>query len=175
MAGTALDFTLPDLDGTPVALTTYAGKVLLIVNVASKCGFTPQYAALEALYQKYRDRGLTVLGFPANNFLWQEPGDNAEIRQFCALRYHVTFPMFAKISVRGRDIAPLYDWLTRQDTAPEGPGKITWNFNKFLVDRRGRAVFRFGSRTVPDAPELVAALEKLLAEQGPPPAIGRTA
>jgi len=164
MAGTALDFTLPDLDGTPVALTAYAGKVLLIVNVASKCGFTPQYAELEALYRSYRDRGLVVLGFPANNFLWQEPGGNAEIKQFCTLRYNVSFPMFAKISVRGDDIAPLYDWLTRQNTAPEGPGKITWNFNKFLVDRQGRAVFRFGSRTTPAAPEVVAAIEKLLAD-----------
>lgn len=166
MAGTALDFTLPDIDGTPVALTAYTGKVLLIVNVASKCGFTPQYAELEALYRKYQGRGLVVLGFPANNFLWQEPGDNAEIKQFCTLRYNVTFPIFAKVSVKGGDITPLYEYLTRQNTTPEGPGKITWNFNKFLVDRQGRVVYRFGSRATPAAPEVVAAIEKLLAEEG---------
>lgn len=168
MADTALDFTLPDIDGTPVTLAAYAGKVLLIVNVASKCGFTPQYAELEALYQKYRDRGLVVLGFPANNFLWQEPGDNAAIKQFCTLRYHVSFPMFAKVSVKGSDLTPLYEYLTRQDTTPEGPGKITWNFNKFLVNRQGRVVYRFGSRTTPAAPEMAAAIETLLAESPNP-------
>jgi len=165
MAGTALDFTLPNIDGTPVTLTAYAGKVLLIVNVASKCGFTPQYTELEALYRKYQGRGLVVLGFPANNFLWQEPGDNAEIKQFCTLRYNVTFPMFAKVSVKGKDITPLYDFLTRQNTTPEGPGKITWNFNKFLVDRHGQVLHRFGSRTPPAAPEMVTAIEQLLADQ----------
>ncbi|MEI8078056.1 MAG: glutathione peroxidase [bacterium] len=164
MTGTALDFTLPDLNGAPVALTAYTGKVLLIVNVASKCGFTPQYTELEALYRQYQGQGLVVLGFPANNFLWQEPGDNAAIKQFCTLRYHVTFPVFAKVSVKGKDITPLYEYLTRQDTTPEGPGKITWNFNKFLVDRHGQARYRFGTRTTPAAPEVVAALEPLLAE-----------
>jgi glutathione peroxidase len=167
MAQSFYDFTLNDIDGKPVSLGTYEGKVLLAVNVASKCGFTKQYAGLEELYKTYRDSGLVILGFPANNFMSQEPGTDAEIKQFCTLNYNVTFPMFSKISVKGKDQAPLYAWLTSQETGPEGPGGITWNFNKYLVNRRGEAVYRFGSKTEPGSEELVGAVKKLLAEPVP--------
>lgn len=163
----ALAFTMNDIDGKPVDLKTYAGKVVLMVNVASKCGFTPQYAGLEKLYQTYKDRGLVILGFPANNFLFQEPGTNAEIKQFCSLKYNVTFPMFAKISVRGKDIAPLYQYLTAQPAKPEGAGNISWNFNKFLLDRTGKVAYRFGSRATPDDPALIKAVEELLGAAAP--------
>ena len=165
MAGNALDYTLTDIDGAAVDLKQYAGKVVMIVNVASRCGFTPQYAELEQLYLKYKDQGFVVLGFPANNFLWQEPGSNAEIKQFCTLKYAVTFPMFAKISVKGDDIAPLYKFLTEQEAQPEGKGNISWNFNKFLLDRKGNTACRFGSRTKPADAKVAATIEKLLAEK----------
>jgi glutathione peroxidase len=129
----------------------------LVVNVASKCGFTPQYEGLEALYRKYKERGLVVLGFPSNDFLWQEPGTNEEISEFCVRRYGVTFPMFAKISVRGRKQHPLYAHLTSKK------GRVTWNFNKFLVDAEGQVIRRFGARIKPDAAELVEAIESALA------------
>jgi glutathione peroxidase len=161
------DFTMDDIEGKPVPLKTFAGKAALVVNVASKCGFTPQYSGLEQLYQKYKDRGLVVLGFPANNFFFQEPGTNDEIRQFCSLKYNVTFPMFAKISVKGKNQAPLYRWLTRQPSAPEGPGGISWNFNKFLLTRNGQVAYRFGSKTEPLSKEIIAAAEGLLAEPNP--------
>jgi glutathione peroxidase len=161
--GGALAFTMADIDGQAVDLATYQGKVVMIVNVASKCGFTPQYAGLQKLYETYQDRGFVILGFPANDFMWQEPGTDAEIKRFCTLKYNVTFPMFAKISVRGKGIHPLYQFLTAQPTAPEGPGKISWNFNKFLLDRDGKAVHRFGSRTDPLDPKVTAAVEALLA------------
>ncbi len=151
-----------DIDGNEVALSTYKGKVLLIVNVASKCGFTKQYAGLQKLYETYKDKGLVVLGFPANNFFRQEPGSNAEIKQFCTTKFNVSFPMFAKISVRGKDIAPLYAFLTSQETQPVKQGKISWNFNKFLVDRTGNVVHRFGSRTTPEDKKLITAAEALL-------------
>ncbi len=163
----ALAFTLNDIDGNSLELKTFAGKVVLVVNVASKCGFTSQYAGLEKLYETYKDRGLVVLGFPANNFLFQEPGDNAKIKQFCTLKYNVTFPMFAKISVRGSNIAPIYKFLTAQPSAPEGPGNISWNFNKFLLDRTGKVAYRFGSRATPEDPALVKAVEQLLAQPAP--------
>jgi len=156
------DFTMRDIDGKDVSLADFKGKVLLIVNVASKCGFTPQYAGLEKLYKTYADRGLVVLGFPANNFLGQEPGTEADIKQFCTLTYGVTFPMFSKISVKGEDIHPLYKFLTSKETNPEFGGAISWNFNKFLIGRDGRIVGRFGSRTKPDDQELIAAVEKAL-------------
>jgi glutathione peroxidase len=143
-------------------LAQFEGQVVLIVNVASRCGFTPQYAALEALYQKFKDRGFVVLGFPANNFLWQEPGTNAEIESFCTLNYHVTFPMFAKLSVKGSDKAPLYRFLTDKQVNPSTGGGIRWNFTKFLVGRNGKVIARFGSSVPPDAPELLAAIEKSL-------------
>ena len=160
--GGIYDFTVQDIDGRDVSLEDYRGKVLLIVNVASKCGFTPQYQGLEALYEKYKERGLVILGFPANNFMWEEPGTNEEIKSFCTLTYGVSFPMFAKISVRGRDIHPLYDHLTSKKTNPRSGGRIKWNFNKFLVDRSGEIVARFDSRVVPEDPRIVTAVEEAL-------------
>ena len=158
-------FVMKNIDGQDVPLEQYKGKALLIVNVASKCGFTPQYQGLQALYEKYKDRGFLVLGFPANNFLWQEPGSNEDIKQFCSLKYNVTFPMFAKISVRGKDQHPLYQYLTDKKTNPEFGGKISWNFNKFLIDRQGKIAARFDSRTAPEAPEVAKAIEKALKDQ----------
>ncbi|WP_425485740.1 glutathione peroxidase [Limisphaera ngatamarikiensis] len=152
---------LVDIDGRETTLGAYRGKVLLIVNVASKCGFTPQYAGLEELYRKYKDRGLVVLGFPCNQFGNQEPGSNEEIKAFCTSRYEVSFPMFAKIEVNGPGRHPLYQWLA----GPESPfaGDIKWNFTKFLVGRDGRILRRFESRVRPDSPELVQAVEEALA------------
>ncbi len=157
------DFAVQRIDGTATKLAAYQGQVLLIVNVASRCGFTGQYAGLQKLYDTYKDRGLVVLGFPANNFLGQEPGTNAEIAQFCSAKYHVTFPMFEKIAVAGRDMHPLYKYLTDKKTDPDFSGKITWNFNKFLIGRDGRIVARFGSRTEPEHKDVAAAIEKALA------------
>ena len=163
-----IDLTVKALDGSDVPLSEYDGQVRLIVNVASKCGNTPQYEALEALYEQYKDKGFTILGFPANNFGGQEPGTDAEIAEFCSLTYGVQFPMFSKISVKGRGMAPLYKWLNAQKTSPEGPGSISWNFNKFLVNRSGQAVYRYASKIEPLADELVRAVETLLSEQAPP-------
>ena len=156
------DFTMKDIAGQDVSLADYKGKVLLVVNVASKCGFTKQYAGLEKLYQAYSDKGLVVLGFPANNFMGQEPGTEAEIKSFCTLNYGVTFPMFAKISVKGKDIHPLYAFLTDEALHPDAGGAITWNFNKFLIGRDGAVLAHYGSRTAPDDPELAAAIEAAL-------------
>lgn len=158
------DFTMKDIDGKDVSLATFKGKVVMIVNVASKCGFTGQYAGLQALYEKHRDKGLVILGFPANDFLWQEPGTEGEIKQFCTLEFGVTFPLFAKIHVKGSDQHPLYAYLTDKQANPDFSGKITWNFNKFLVGRDGRIVARFGSRTKPESKDVAAAVEKALAE-----------
>ena len=155
------NFTLPSIDGEPTSLSSYKGKVILLVNVASRCGFTPQYSALESLYEKYKDQGFVILGFPANNFGAQEPGTNAEIKSFCTLKYNVTFPMFAKVSVKGADTTPLYQYLTQQAN-PTVVGDIKWNFTKFLVDRHGKVVARFESPVKPDSPEVVEAIEKLL-------------
>jgi len=157
------DFVVQRIDGVPTPLAAYKGQVLLIVNVASRCGFTGQYDGLQKVYDNYKDRGLVVLGFPANDFLGQEPGSNAEIAQFCSLKYHVTFPMFEKIVVTGRDMHPLYKYLTDKQTNPEFSGRITWNFNKFLIGRDGRIVARFGSRTAPEHKDVNAAIEKALA------------
>jgi len=156
------EFTMNSIDGQPVPLAQFTGKVMLIVNVASRCGYTPQYAGLEALYRKYKDKGLVILGFPANNFLWQEPGSNQQIETFCTTKYHVTFPMFSKISVKGKDKAPLYVFLTDKKSHPSTGGEIGWNFTKFLADRNGRVVARFSSSVAPDSPELVAAVEAAL-------------
>jgi len=158
-AASVYEFTLNSIDGAPAPLTAYKGKVLLLVNVASKCGFTPQYKALEAVYQKYQDKGLVIAGFPANNFGAQEPGTNEEIKTFCTRTYSVTFPMYAKISVRGADIAPLYEFLTKSTG-----GDIKWNFTKFLIGKDGRIVVRFEPAVKPDSPEVTAAIEKALAE-----------
>lgn len=160
----ALNFVLNSNDGKPVNLGRYAGKVLLLVNVASRCGNTPQYAALESLYVKYKEKGFEVLAFPANQFGGQEPGTDVEIRQFCTDTYHVTFPLFAKIVVKGDGQAPLYKYLTGRATDPRFGGDIEWNFAKFLVNRKGEIVGRFAARTSPATPEVVAAIEKELAE-----------
>jgi glutathione peroxidase len=156
------DFTLSSIDGKAVPLSEYKGKVVLLVNVASQCGFTPQYAGLEALYRKYKDRGLVILGFPANNFGSQEPGTNEEIKQFCSRKYDVTFPMYAKISVKGDDQAPLYQFLTDTGTHPNTGGEIKWNFTKFLAGRDGKILARFEPKVTPDSPEVIAAIEKAL-------------
>jgi glutathione peroxidase len=161
-ASSALDFTLNSIDGQPAPLAQYKGKVVMIVNVASLCGFTPQYAGLEALYEKYKDKGFVILGFPANNFGSQEPGTNEEIKTFCSRKYNVSFPMYAKISVKGSDKAPLYQFLTDKQTNPASGGEIQWNFTKFLVGRDGRIAQRFESNVEPQSPEVVAAIEKAL-------------
>lgn len=154
-------FTLNSIDGKPTPLADYKGKVVLIVNVASQCGYTPQYSALESIYEKYKDRGFVILGFPANNFGAQEPGTNEEIKTFCTRKYNVTFPMYAKISVKGADKAPLYTYLTEQ-TGPSISGEIKWNFTKFLVDRNGNVVQRFEPAVTPDSKEITGGIEKLL-------------
>jgi glutathione peroxidase len=156
------DFEMKDIDGHPVSLKDFKGKVLLLVNVASRCGYTGQYAGLQEIYSKYKDQGFAVLGFPANNFMGQEPGTNEEIKQFCTLKYNVTFPMFSKISVKGEDIHPLYQYLTSDATNPEFAGDISWNFNKFLVDKNGRVVARFKSGDKPGSETVVSAVEKAL-------------
>jgi glutathione peroxidase len=156
-ASSVHEFTLPSIDGAPAPLAAYKGKVVLIVNVASKCGYTPQYTGLEKLYETYKDRGFVILGFPANNFGAQEPGTNEEIKTFCSRNYNVTFPMYSKISVKGDDKAPLYQYLTSTDG-----GEIKWNFTKFLVDGNGKVIQRFESKVTPDSPELVGAVEKAL-------------
>ncbi len=140
------DFTVRTAAGGTQSLGEYRGKTVLLVNTASHCGYTPQYAALESLYRRYRDRGFVVLAFPANNFFHQEPGSDAEIQKFCSLKYDVTFPVFAKLSVRGKDKAPLYVWLTRDSPFP---GEIGWNFNKFVIAPDGRVLARFGAGTDP--------------------------
>jgi glutathione peroxidase len=154
-------FTLKSIDGTPAPIGEYKGKVVLLVNVASQCGYTPQYSALEAVYEKYKGRGFVILGFPANNFGAQEPGTNEEIKTFCTRKYSVTFPMYSKISVKGADQAPLYAYLTKE-TPPGIAGEIKWNFTKFLVDRDGKVVQRFESAVTPDSNEVVSAIEKEL-------------
>jgi len=157
-----LDFTMKSIDGDDVKLDSYIGKVLLLVNVASKCGYTPQYRGLESVYKKYKEQGLVVMGFPANNFFWQEPGTNDEIKTFCTTKYNVTFPMFAKISVKGDKIHPLYKFLTSKQTNPEFAGSISWNFNKFLVDRAGKVVARFSSKDEPESEKVLQAIEQAL-------------
>ena len=154
-------FTLNSIDGKAAPLAEYKGKVVLLVNVASQCGYTPQYSALESIYEKYKDQGFVILGFPANNFGAQEPGTNEEMKTFCTRKYSVTFPMYSKISVKGSDQAPLYSYLTK-DTAAGIKGEIQWNFTKFLVDRDGNVVQRFESAVTPDSKEVTGAIEKQL-------------
>ena len=158
----ALQFQVKDIDGKPVKLADYEGKVVLIVNTASRCGLTPQYTGLEQLYQQYKDKGFVVLGFPCNQFGLQEPGSNDDIKQFCSTEYNVSFPMFSKIEVNGDGADPLYKHLTAKDVKPVGSGKISWNFEKFLIDREGKVVHRFQPRTVPGDGELVKAIESEL-------------
>jgi len=154
-------FTLNSIEGKPAPLADYKGKVVLIVNVSSQCGYTPQYSALEAIYEKYKDQGFVILGFPANNFGAQEPGTNEEIKTFCTRKYSVTFPMYSKISVKGADQAPLYAYLTKE-TGAGIAGEIKWNFTKFLVDRNGKVVRRFEPAVAPDSKEVTGAIEKQL-------------
>lgn len=160
-AGVFSDFSMPNIDGKPTSFKAYKGKVVMVVNVASKCGLTPQYEGLEALYQKYKDMGFIVLGFPANDFNGQEPGTNAEIKQFCTGNYKVTFPMFSKITVVGKEKSPLYSWLIEQSGRAD---EIEWNFAKFLIHRDGKTVERFTPKTKPDDKAIVAAIDKALAQ-----------
>ena len=160
---TVHDFTLNSIDGQPAPLAAYKGKVVLLVNVASKCGFTPQYSALESTYEKYKDRGFVIVGIPANNFGAQEPGSNQEIKTFCSSKYHVTFPMMAKVSVKGDDITPLYQFLTNKSSNPQSGGEIKWNFTKFLIGPDGRVITRFEPEITPDSPQVTSAIEEALA------------
>jgi glutathione peroxidase len=152
---------LKDIDGKPASLKTYSGKALLVVNVASECGYTRQYSGLEALWRKYKDKGLVVLGFPSNDFGGQEPGSNEEIKQFCTSKFDVTFPMFDKVNVKGPEQHPLYTVLTGKD-APF-PGNVKWNFGKFLISRDGKILARYDSKTEPDSAELATAIDAALA------------
>ncbi len=156
------DFTMRSIDGQQVSLKSYSGKVVLLVNVASKCGFTPQYAGLEAVYEKYKDRGLVIVGVPANNFMQQEPGTNEEIKKFCSNKYNVSFPMMSKVSVLGDDETPLYQFLTSKSANPQIGGDIKWNFTKFLFDRNGNPVARFEPAVKPDSAEVTTAIEATL-------------
>ncbi len=158
------DFTMRSIDGQNVSLKSFKGKVVMVVNVASRCGYTPQYAGLEALYEKYKDRGFVIVGVPANNFAQQEPGTNEEIKKFCSTKYNVTFPMMSKVSVKGDDKTPLYQYLTSTTEDPQFGGDIKWNFTKFLVGRDGKLVARFEPAVTPDSPEVKTAIESALGQ-----------
>jgi glutathione peroxidase len=158
------DFTMKDIDGKPVSLSQYKGKVLMIVNVASKCGNTPQYANMEKIYEKYKGQGFEILAFPANEFNKQEPGSNEQIKEFCDSTYHTTFPLFSKIVVKGEGINPLYQYLTKEAN-PAVAGDVEWNFQKYLVSRDGKVVAKIHNRTKPDAPEVVKQIEEELAKK----------
>jgi glutathione peroxidase len=157
------DFTSNSIDGEATPLAKYRGKVMLVVNVASRCGFTPQYTALEKVYEKYKDRDFVIVGFPANNFGGQEPGTNQEIKAFCSTKYNVKFPMMAKVSVKGDDQTPLYRFLTDKGLNPQTGGEIQWNFTKFLIGPDGRPAARFEPNVSPDDPQVTMAIEKQLA------------
>lgn len=159
----ALNFTMKTITGKDADLAQYKGKVVLLVNVASKCGLTDQYEQLEALHEKYAAQGLAVVGVPCNQFGKQEPGSDAEIAEFCSETYKVKFDLLSKVDVNGETACPLYKHLTALETKPQGPGKISWNFEKFLLDREGNVVGRYSPRTAPDAPEVVKAIEESLA------------
>src|SRR5712672_3096922 len=158
-----IDYAVNTIDGQPAPLSAYKGKVLMLVNVASRCGFTPQYTALEAIYEKYKDRGFVIVGIPANNFGAQEPGTDQEIKTFCQSKYSVTFPMMSKVSVKGDDKTPLYQYLTDTIVNPKTGGDIQWNFTKFLVGPEGQIITRFEPKVTPDSPEVTAAIESALA------------
>ena len=156
------EFKMKDIDNNPVDLSQYKGKVLLIVNTASKCGLTPQYADLQATYEKYKDKGLVILGFPANNFMGQEPGTNSTIKSFCSSKFNVTFPMFSKISVKGKDMHPLYQYLTKKSHNGNVDAPVSWNFQKFLIDKNGHVVESISpSKKVSDR-AVIKSIEKLL-------------
>lgn len=165
-AKTVYDFTPKNIMGEASPLSAYRGKVLLIVNTASKCGFTGQYEGLEALYEKYKDQGFVVLGFPSNDFLSQEPGSNKEILDFCKTKYHVSFPMFEKNPVTGEEKQPLFKWLT-EEQGDELNGGVKWNFEKFIIGRDGHLKDRFGSFSTPSGTRVTEAIEKALAEEAP--------
>ena len=160
-ADSIYDIPLKDIDGNATSLTPYKGQVVLVVNVASHCGFTPQYSALEAVYQKYKSQGLVICGFPCNQFGGQEPGTDTEIKQFCTAKYDVTFPMFDKLEVNGDNRHPLYVLLAGKDSP--FPGDIRWNFTKFVIGRDGKIVNRFDSKVKPDSAEVTTAIETALA------------
>ena len=160
-----LDFHVKDIEGKDVDLASYKGKVLLIVNTASQCGLTPQYKDLEAMYEKYKDQGLEILAFPANEFGKQEPGTNEQIKEFCSTKYKVSFPLFSKVVVKGKGIDPLFDFLTSESTNPKFAGVIKWNFNKFLVDRKGEVIARFEPKKDNWSEPVVSAIEKALTEK----------
>lgn len=155
------DYKMKDIDGKEVSLDKYKGKIILVVNVASKCGYTPQYEGLQNLYETYKDDGLVILGFPANNFNGQEPGSNEEIKQFCTLNYGVEFPMFSKVSVKGDDQSELFKFLTQAQN-PDFTGEIKWNFEKFLINKEGELIRRFRSNVEPESDEIVTAVTKAL-------------
>ncbi|HRG90459.1 MAG TPA: glutathione peroxidase [Chitinophagales bacterium] len=161
---TVYDFNVKDIDGNPVSLSKYKGKVLLIVNVASMCGNTPQYKDIQALYTKYSSKGLVVLGFPANNFMGQEPGSDKDIKAFCTREYAVTFPMFSKISVKGKDIAPLYSYLTQKSENGVTDAAVTWNFQKFLVGKDGHVITSVSPKTSVNDAEVIKAIEAALSK-----------
>ncbi len=160
-----LEFTMKDIESKEVPLAKYQGKVLLLVNTASQCGYTPQYKGLEQIYEKYKDQGFEVLAFPANEFGAQEPGTDAQIKRFCSTRYKVSFPLFSKLVVKGKGISPLYEFLTDPATDPKFAGPIPWNFAKFLVNRKGQVIARFQPGVKPESAEITAAIEKALAEK----------
>jgi glutathione peroxidase len=156
------DFVLKDIDGNDIKMGQYRGKVLMVVNTASQCGYTPQYEGLQKIYSKYKDEGFFVLGFPANNFGAQEPGSDEEIKNFCNTRFKVTFQMVSKISVQGSDKHPVYKFLTEKETNPDYSGEIKWNFNKFLIDKTGKVVARFDSGVAPEDSNVIESIEKAL-------------
>lgn len=160
----ALDFEMARIDGEPVHLSQYRGDVVLMVNTASQCGFTPQYAGLQTLHEQYHERGLSILGFPANDFGNQEPGDNEQIHQFCEVNYGVTFDLFAKVSVKGEQQCALYQHLTDKETNPDFAGPVKWNFEKFLLNREGTVIARFRSKVKPTSDAMIDAIETALAE-----------
>jgi glutathione peroxidase len=166
-AKSPLDFKVKSIDGKDVDLADYKGKVVLIVNTASKCGLTGQYAALEKLHEEYGDKGLAILGFPANEFGKQEPGTNKEIAEFCSTKFDVKFPMFEKIVVKGDGINPLYAFLTEKETNPKFPGEIAWNFEKFLIGRDGQVAARFSPKTKPESEEVMEVITAELAKEAP--------
>lgn len=161
----ALDFKMKSIEGKTVDLHDYEGKVVLVVNTASKCGLTPQYAGLEALYKKYADQQFVVLGFPCNQFGGQEPAGDAAIAEFCTTKFDVTFPMFSKVEVNGDEAAPLYKHLTSQNVEPAGEGSIGWNFEKFLIGRDGKVSYRFAPNTAPEDAELLEAIQSELKKE----------
>jgi glutathione peroxidase len=159
-----LNNTVKNIEGQSVELSKYEGKVVLIVNVASRCGHTPQYTKLQEIFDKYKEKGFVVLGFPCNQFGSQEPGSNEEIQKFCSSKYKVTFDLFDKVEVNGADAAPLYKQLTALDAKPKGTGAVKWNFEKFVLNRKGEVIGRFDPKVTPDNADLVAMIEKALAE-----------